>query len=97
MRTIEEHQAVFAQAGADGYRQAEAFGEAMTDLIDARAEVERLTKFIDRLHVQAQSASNRLEHLPARYVESEGGGDFCALIGHMAYTAHSAKAGKALP
>ncbi len=43
-RTIEEHQAAFAQAGADGHKQAEAFGEAMTDLIDARAEVERLTK-----------------------------------------------------
>ncbi len=38
-RTIEEHQAAFTQAGADGYKQAEAFGHVVGDLIEARTSI----------------------------------------------------------
>ncbi len=47
-RTIEEHQAAFTQAGADGHKQTEAFGYVVGDLIDARAEVERLAGELGR-------------------------------------------------
>ncbi len=56
MRTIEQHQAAFTQAGADGHKQVEAFGHVVTDLVEARAEIGRLKADVERLARVSESA-----------------------------------------
>lgn len=76
-----------------------AFSDMLEDLKAARAEVERLTKALDRVHVQARATIDRVDAgwLPARFVESERGGEFCVVLGAIFTTLDDAKKGKALP